>query len=86
MRARLFGGTNVDAVQGIDADPSLRIAVTGRFGNTVDFGLGTGVATGSLDAFLVQFRGTSAPNWVVTFGGPETMKGCRPPSRIALEP
>lgn len=69
LRARFFGGSNVDRVTSIDVDPALNVTAAGIFGSSVDFGLGAVTAVGGVDAFVVGLSGTLVSRWVQTFGG-----------------
>jgi hypothetical protein len=68
VSAKLYGGTASDAAQAVVADAQ-GVYVTGYFGPSIDFGLGTMNAVGGHDAFVVAFDVTGATRWQRNLGG-----------------
>jgi hypothetical protein len=68
-----FGGTGVDQVVDLAADPDGSVYVTGTFSGSVDFDPGTGVTTltsiGLADIFLAKYSSTGTLVWADRIGG-----------------
>ncbi len=70
-----FGGISNDSGEGVVADSSGNIFLTGIFANTVDFGGGPLNSPSSADIFLVKFNPSGAHLWSKRFGGNNTDAG-----------
>ena len=68
MWSQSFGGTSVDAGLRVSIDGSGNIFVTGRFGDTVDFGGGGLTSAGLNDIFLVKYDASGTHLWSQRFG------------------
>jgi hypothetical protein len=68
-----IGGTGVDQVVDLAADPDGSVYVTGSFSGSVDFDPGTGVTTltsiGLADTFLAKYSATGGLIWADRIGG-----------------
>jgi hypothetical protein len=54
---------------GVATDPSGNVVITGLFGNTIDFGLGSVTAVGAADIFVAKYTAAGTPTWAEHFGG-----------------
>ncbi len=72
--ARTWGGSADDRSQGIAADGSGNVYVTGYFSDTVDFDPGSGdnyISNDDYDVFLSKFDSSGNFEWAVTWSGIE---------------
>ena len=71
--ARSWGGTSSDVAEGVIADASGGIYISGYFGDTVDFNpLGTAdphISQGGSDAFFCKYDSNGNFQWAKTWGG-----------------
>lgn len=65
-----YGVSNV-TLSGVATDQLGNIYVSGSFSDPVDFGGGTFVPVGALDAFLVKFDPSGSHTWSMSFGDDE---------------
>ena len=70
-----FTGDDEMVVNGLAASSSGKIAATGSFAGTVDFGSGPAMSDGAEDAFLAMIDSNGQPIWGRRFGGPQSQIG-----------
>ena len=73
--AKTVGGTGSDLGAGVAVDGAGNVFVTGYMSATVDFGGGSLVSAGSLDAFLVKYSSAGAHVWSKRIGGTTSDQG-----------
>jgi hypothetical protein len=84
MWTRRFGGGFDDIARAVDVNPynEDHIAVTGEYGDKIDFDGTIHVSAGGQDAFAVRLKATGGRFWSASYGGPSHDRG----HGIALSP
>jgi len=73
--SRRLGGVNDDRAMAVTTDVAGNVVVTGVFSNTVDFGGGPLVASGSWDIFVVKLGAAGNHLWSKRFGDNTQQEG-----------
>lgn len=73
--SKRFGGTGDDRAWAVATDPAGNVVVTGVFSNTVDFGGGPLVSSGSWDIFAVKLDAAGNHLWSKRFGDSAQQEG-----------
>lgn len=73
--SRRAGGAGDDRAWAVATDPAGNIVVTGSFSDTIDFGGGPLVSSGSWDVFVVKFDAAGHHLWSKRFGDSAQQEG-----------
>jgi len=68
--SRRFGGVLSQLGNSVAVDASGNVTVCGYFADTVDFGGGTFISAGNIDAFVAKFSASGVHQWSRSFGDP----------------